>query len=46
MVKKCLLLKFGIINVDKYVEYRIHLNPSYIYMYTLIMTGTRFQKRM
>lgn len=33
MVKKCLLLRFGIIKVDKYVEYRVHPNPDYVYVY-------------
>lgn len=33
MVKKCLLKRFGILEVNKYVEYRIHPNPELLYVY-------------
>ena len=31
--KKCLLKKFGILDVNKNVEYRIHPNPELLYVY-------------
>ena len=33
MVKKCLLKRFGILEVNEYVEYRIHPNPKLLYVY-------------
>lgn len=33
MVNKCLLKKFGILEVNKYVEYRIHPNLDLLYVY-------------
>lgn len=33
MVKKCLLKRFGILDVNKYVEYRIHPNPEFLYVH-------------
>ena len=33
MLKKCLLKRFGILEVNKYVEYRIHSNPELLYVY-------------
>lgn len=33
MVKKCLLNRFGILEVNKYVAYRVHPNPDLLYIY-------------
>lgn len=33
MVKKCLLLRFETIKVDRYVECRVHPNPNCVYVY-------------
>lgn len=33
MVKKCFLKRFGILEVNEYVEYRIHPNPELLYVY-------------
>lgn len=33
MVKKCLLKRFGILEVNKYVAYRVHPNPDLLYIY-------------
>lgn len=33
MAKKCLLKRFGILEVNKYVEYRVHPNPELVYVY-------------
>lgn len=33
MVKKCLLKKFGILQVNEYVQYREHPNPDLLYVY-------------
>lgn len=33
MAKKCLLKKFGILEVNEYVEYRIHPNTELLYVY-------------
>lgn len=33
MVKKCLLKRFGILEVNKYVEYRVYSNPEFLYVY-------------
>lgn len=33
MVKKCLLKRFGILNVNEYVQYREHPNPELLYVY-------------
>lgn len=30
---KCYLRKFGILEVKKYVKYRLHPNPQFIYVY-------------
>ena len=33
MVKKCFLKRFGILEINKYVPYRIHPNPDLLYVY-------------
>ena len=33
MEKQCLLKKFGILDVNKYVPYRKHPNPEFAYVY-------------
>lgn len=33
VVKKCLLKRFGILEINKYVPYRIHPNPDLLYVY-------------
>lgn len=33
MVKKCLLKRFGILEINKYVPYRIYPNPDLLYVY-------------
>lgn len=33
MVKKCLLKKFGILEVNKYVQYREHPNSNLVYVF-------------
>lgn len=33
MTKKCLLKKFGILDVNKYVCYREHPNAKFLYVY-------------
>lgn len=33
MVKKCLLKRFGVLDVNTYVKYREHPNPELLYVY-------------
>ena len=33
MEKKCLLKRFGILDVNEYVQYREHPNPEFLYVY-------------
>lgn len=33
MVKKCLLKRFGILDVNEYVQYREHPNSELLYVY-------------
>lgn len=33
MVKKCLLRRFGILEVNEYVQYREHPNPNLVYVF-------------
>lgn len=33
MVKKCFLKRFGILEVNEYVQYREHPNPELLYVY-------------
>jgi hypothetical protein len=33
MIKKCLLKKFGILDVNECVQYREHPNPKFLYVY-------------
>ena len=33
MVKKCLLKRFGILEVNEYVQYREHPNKDLLYVY-------------
>ena len=41
MVKKCLLKRFGILEVNKYVAYRVHPNPDLLYIYFRSKGGCR-----
>lgn len=33
MVKKCLPKRFGVLDVNEYVQYREHPNPKLLYVY-------------